>query len=384
MGSTTDTRQVRVMFLVVSASMGGAESHALELAKGLDRQHFDVSLVYLKDEAESPQAHARVQDGVFVFCLGANRKLDLAAVRQLGAYANAKEIDIVVCVNPYPLVYAWTLRLMSKRRVRIVEILHSAAPFPMESWLQVLALRPLFWMSDLLVYMGKSQRSYWERHLLTARRTEVVRHGVNLDRLRKDVPAAEMGRFRAAHGFAESDYVVGICGALGHECGHADLVAAIHTARAAGTAVKCLIIGDGPMRAAIESMVARLGLQDDVKITGSLQDGRLAVSCCDVMAVPSRRETASPAVLESMGLGKPLIMADVGNASELVEHGKNGLLYPQADVAHMARHIRRLSDRRRRSAFGSASLARVHSQYSLAQMVDNYHRIFLNLHPLQD
>lgn len=383
MDSTTGTRQVRVMFLVVSASMGGAESHALALAKGLDRQYFDVSLVYLKDEAESPQAHARVQDGVFVFCLGADRKLDLAAVRQLGAYANAKEIDIVVCVNPYPLVYAWMLRLMSKRRVRIVEILHSAATFPMESWLHVLALRPLFWMSDLLVYMGKNQRSYWERHLLTARRTEVVRHGVNVDRLRNDFPVAAKGRFREAHGFAESDYVVGVCGALRHECGHADLVAAIHAARAAGTAVKCLIIGDGPMRAAIESMVERLGLQDEVKITGSVQDGRLAVSCCDVMAEPSRMETVSLAALESMALGKPLIMADVGNASEFVEHGKNGLLYAQADVAQLARHIRRLSDRKRRAAYGDASLAKVHSQFSLAQMVDAYHRIFLNLHPLQ-
>lgn len=383
MDETTGARQVRVMFLVVSASMGGAESHALALAKGLDRQHFDVSLVYLKDEAESPQAHARVQDGVFVFCLGADRKLDLEAVRQLGAYANAKEIDIIVCVNPYPLVYAWMLRLMSKRRVRIVEILHSAAPCRTESWLQVLALRPLFWMSDLLVYMGKDQRSYWERHLLTARKTEVVRHGVNLERLLHDFPVAEKGLFREAHGFAESDYVVGVCGALRHDGGHADLVAAIHAARAAGTAVKCLIIGDGPIRAAIESMVERLGLQEDVKITGSLPDVRLAISCCDVMAVPSRTETVSLAALESMGLGKPLIMADVGNASELVEHDKNGLLYPQADISHMARHIQRLSDRQRRAAFGSASLARVHSQFSLAHMVDAYHRIFLNLRPRQ-
>ena len=383
MDRTTGGRQVRVMFLVVSASMGGAESHALALAQGLDPRHFDVSLVYLKDEAESPQAHARVQEGVFVFCLGADRKLDLAAVRQLNAYANAKEIDIIVCVNPYPLVYAWMLRLTSKRRVRIVEILHAAAPSPIETWLQVLTLRPLFWMSDFLVYMGKNQRSYWERHLLTARRTEVVRHGVNVNRVRDDFPVAAKCRFREAHGFADSDYIVGVCGALRHDCGHAELVAAIHTARAAGTAVKCLIIGDGPHRRALESMVDRLGLQGEVKLTGALRDGRLAVSCCDVMAVPSRREAVSLAALESMALGKPLIVANVGNASEFVEHDKNGLLYAQADVAQLARHIQHLSDRRRRAAFGVACLARVHSQFSLAHMVDAYHRIFLDLHPRQ-
>ena len=381
MHSTERAKRIHVMFLVVSASMGGAESHALSLAKGLDRTRFDVSLVYLKDEAAFPEAHTMVQDGVFVLCLGAERKLDLYAAQQLAAFATNREVDILICANPYPLLYAWVVRLLSPRSPRIVEILHSTEPFTTHTRLQMLAMRPLFWMSDLLVYVCRNQRSYWERKRLAARRVEVVHNGVDLLLFRNGFTTAEISRFRQDHGLADGDYVVGVCGILRREKGHQDLVRAIEAARTAGTAVKCLIIGDGPMRSQIESTVSELGLGEHVRITGLLSDVRLAIACCDVIVVPSHNETFSIAALESMALGKPLIMSEVGGAAELVEHGKNGLLYPREDVERLSDHIQRLADRGRREAFGGASLDRVKRQYSLRHMVESYERLLSLLCP---
>jgi glycosyltransferase involved in cell wall biosynthesis len=195
--------------------------------------------------------------------------------------------------------------------------------------------------------------------------------------------AAETSRFRQDHGLADDDYVVGVCGILRREKGHEDLLRAVEAARTAGTPVRCLIIGDGPMRARIESTITQLGLGAHVRITGLLADVRLAIACCDVIAVPSHNETFSIAALESMAMGKPLIMSDVGGAAELVEHGKNGLLYKREDIDGLSYHIRRLADRDRRDAFGGASLAKVNSQYSLRHMVEAYEGLLSMLCPVQ-
>jgi len=367
------------MFLVVSASVGGAETHAVALARGLDPRQFCVSLVYLKDEAAIPAAVADARSGIQAFCLGARQRLDLRAARRLAAYAAQHQVDIVVCANPYPLLYAWAARLLSRRRLRVVEILHSTEPFTRRTWLQMVAYRPLLWMSDLLVFVCQNQRSYWERRQVTGRRSQVVHNGVDLLRFRNDFSAAQISGFRRANGFAEHDYVVGICGILRQEKGHQDLLAALDLARNAGTQVKCLMIGDGPMRPAIESSIGRLRLAEDVAITGVLSDVRLAIASCDVIAVPSHNETFSIAALESMALGKPLIMANVGGASELVDDACNGFLYPKADVGLLSERIRLLADPARRLAFGAASLSKVYREFSLTRMVTAYARALSNL-----
>lgn len=377
--STDNGKRVHVMFLVVSASKGGAEIHALNLAKGLDRKRFEVSLIYLKDEADAPEDHARSQDGVFVLCLGVSRKLDFPAAGKLAAFAAARQVDVLVCVNPYPLIYAWAVRILARRPMRIVEILHSSEPFTRQSTLQMMALRPLFWMSDLLVYVCRSQRAYWARQRLGARCEAVVHNGVDLARFRNVFAPAALSKFRHAHGLADSDYVVGVCGMLREEKGHQDLVEAIGTARAAGTSVRCLIIGDGPARGRIEAAITRLGLGEHVKITGLLGDVRPAIACCDVIAIPSHNETFSIAALESMALAKPLIMSEVGGAAELVEHGRNGLLYPRRDIEALANHIRHLADDDRRKAFGGAGLAKVSKQFALPGMIAAYEGLLSQL-----
>ena len=372
-------RPLHVMFLVVSASVGGAETHAVTLAQALDRRRFSVSLVYLKDEAEIPGAFDDEQCRVSAFCLNARNKLDLGAARRLADYAAQREVDIVVCANPYPLIYAWAVRLLSRRRLRVVEILHSTEPFTRRAWLQMYLYRPLMWMSDLLVFVCKNQRSYWETQRVRARSSQVVHNGVDLGRFRNDFGPAQISAFRRAHGFAGHDYVVGVCGILRQEKGHQDLLRALHMARTAGTCAKCLMIGDGPMRPAIESTIDSLRLTGDVAITGVLADVRLAIASCDVIVVPSHNETFSIAALEAMALGKPLIMADVGGASEQVEHSGNGYLYPKADVAALSDRILRMADPGCRSAFGAASLRKVIHEFSLTRMVDAYVRELIDL-----
>jgi glycosyltransferase involved in cell wall biosynthesis len=118
--------------------------------------------------------------------------------------------------------------------------------------------------------------------------------------------------------------------------------------KARGVVWKVLLIGDGPMRPRIEADITRLGLRDEVRITGYLDDVREAVAACDLMALVSTSiETFSVAALEAMALGRPMLMSDIGGAAEQIEQGISGELFRAGDVEALTERLAALADRER-------------------------------------
>lgn len=64
----------------------------------------------------------------------------------------------------------------------------------------------------------------------------------------------------------------------------------------------------------------------------------------DVQVLTTLREGLSQANLEAMALGVPVITAAVGGTPEVVDHGRNGLLFPPSDAARLAVRLRQLLD----------------------------------------
>jgi glycosyltransferase involved in cell wall biosynthesis len=81
----------------------------------------------------------------------------------------------------------------------------------------------------------------------------------------------------------------------------------------------------------------------------------------DVFVCSSRREGAPTAVIEAQACGIPVVAANVGAMSELIEDGVTGFLVPPEDPARLADAVVRLvrdGDLRRRQARASAVRAR--------------------------
>ena len=166
--------------------------------------------------------------------------------------------------------------------------------------------------------------------------------------------------------------MVGICSGLRPEKAHGDLLAALARLRARGVPAQALLIGDGPERPAIERGIARLGLEDHVRITGLMADVRPFVSACDVMTLVSHSETFSLAALESMCLGKPLVMSDLGGAGEQVIHGSTGLLFAPGDIEALAAHLEALTCLSLRRRLGEAAARRVRQLFTVQRMAGRF------------
>jgi glycosyltransferase involved in cell wall biosynthesis len=239
---------------------------------------------------------------------------------------------------------------------------------------------PLFLLCRHLVYVCGNQRAYWRRRGLRAQRDSFIYNGIDTQFFVPAAFAASAPDVRAKYGFADNDYVIGICAALRTEKAHADLLAAVKRLRASGIPAKCLIIGDGTERARLENEIRRLGLASHSVITGFQPDVRPFMLACDAMALVSHAvETFSVSALESMAMGKPMVMTRIGGATEQIQEGVNGYTYPPGDISALCERLQLLADPVRREAMGAAARKTVEEHFSITTMVDGYERLFLDV-----
>jgi glycosyltransferase involved in cell wall biosynthesis len=119
-----------------------------------------------------------------------------------------------------------------------------------------------------------------------------------------------------------------------------------------------VIVGDGPERGRLESLVRVRQIADRVYFAGQrTRDETLALmAACDVFALNSTHEGFPHVVLEAMSVGLPVIATAVGGTPELVRDGENGILISSNHNDALTRTILYLvssSEERRKLAAGA-------------------------------
>jgi len=359
--------------MISSMLVGGAEKHAVSLVNHLDASRFRIGLCYLKSEGNQVREvdSARLDS---TFSLNVRGKLDWSAANELARRIDEQEIDVIICTNGYPLLYALIASRRARRPVRLVEVFHTTGlGQPFVSRLRMLLNRFMFRRCALVIYVSHKQREYWRARGLRVKRDIVIQNGIDADHFTDRSTAQQKAATRAEFGFAPSDFVIGICAGLRPEKAHGDLLQALRRLRDSGVPAKVLMIGDGPRRGAIERQIAELELTGHAVIAGHRNDVRPYIACCDVMTLTSHLvETFSIAALESMALGKPMVLTRIGGAEEQIRHGTNGFLYERGDVAALAHLLRRLTAATDRLSMGAVAARDVRERFTVQRMIERF------------
>lgn len=119
-----------------------------------------------------------------------------------------------------------------------------------------------------------------------------------------------------------------------------DLQTFVDVVKKLGSSVKPLIVGDGPARKELESMLP------EAHFTGFITDGELyrAYASSDIFLFPSDTETFGNVTLEAMSSGLPCVVADATGSRSLVESGVNGYLAPPRDTKEFAACVNKIAE----------------------------------------
>jgi len=112
------------------------------------------------------------------------------------------------------------------------------------------------------------------------------------------------------------------------------LVEALHRLHQLGRPAQLVLAGDGELRPALEALIARCGLQRQVRITGWLSGAEVRREICAARAfvLPSFAEGLPVALMEAMALQRPVLSTYIAGIPELVCPGENGWLVPAGDL----------------------------------------------------
>jgi glycosyltransferase involved in cell wall biosynthesis len=101
------------------------------------------------------------------------------------------------------------------------------------------------------------------------------------------------------------------------------------------------VIGEGPLRPALQARIAQLGLGERVHLVGQIEDAHLALAGADVFVLSSLAEGLGSSVLAAMALDVPVVATRVGGVPELLEAGA-GVLVTAGNPAQIAAAVGRV------------------------------------------
>lgn len=158
--------------------------------------------------------------------------------------------------------------------------------------------------------------------------------------------------------------------------GLSDLIEAAGMLRRRGRCFQLEIIGDGPMRPALEAQIAQLGLSEQVRLVGPQIDEmvRRAYRRASVFALPcvitadGDRDGIPNVLFEAMSSGIPVVSTPVSGIPELIEPERDGLLVPPNSPTRLGDALDRLlTQPELRERLGRAARAKIEARFSIDQ-----------------
>lgn len=191
--------------------------------------------------------------------------------------------------------------------------------------------------------------------------------------------AGEKERLKAELGYAGKTLVL-CAGRLVPRKGVEFLLDAWKEIAPAFPEARLLILGDGPLREALEDRSSRLGVGDTARFGGRVDNVPELLRAADLFALPSLQEGMSNSLLEAMAAGLPIVATRIGGVVDVVRDGKNALLVEPGDKDGLARGLRAIiSDSDLRKTLANSALETIGEHFGLESRVRAYKQLYSGL-----
>ena len=178
----------------------------------------------------------------------------------------------------------------------------------------------------------------------------------------------DRGSARLELGISHDDLVIGAASRFSPEKGLGYLLDAVPSVLGRYPNVRFVLIGDGPMREALERKCAEIGISNNVQFVGFRDDAVHLLKALDMFVLPSLRENVPVALLEAMACGLGVVATDVGGVREVLEPAGVEPVVPGSSLAIAEAIIGRLEHPDARIAESRLLQARAHD-YSFDRQV---------------
>jgi glycosyltransferase EpsD len=234
-------------------------------------------------------------------------------------------------------------------------------------------------VTDLLLTMNR-----WDHTLAVNRRLgrEIIKipgMGVDFERLKPAEPGVRE-KLRRECGFRPEDFLLVYAAEFSARKSQSVLLRAL--ARLPER-VGLLLPGQGALREECMLLAERLGLKDRVVFPGQVTDMSPWYAAADAAVSSSRSEGLPFNIMEAMARELPVVASAVKGHTDLLSHGKTGLLYPYGDDAACAACVRNLLEDPLFAARLADAAKRSVRRYSLPEVLPEIMHLYARIIPIK-
>ena len=358
--------RLRLLYLITTFSVGGAERHLYDLVSRLPSDAYDVTVAFFKEEAQ--EARSLVPDfralGVDVVDLRMTSRWDVAALWRLFRLLRHLRPDILHA----HLYRAELFGVLTGRLAGVPGIvctMHNANLYMVHKVLRRLLAMAYRFADRVITLFDEASTQLRNDYRVPGSRLVTIHHGYNA--VEQDPPPKHEP---AGTGNVS---VVGTVGRLAKQKAHDVLLNALAQIlrRRPGTRLTIAGHDDEGLRPELEALSARLELQEAVQFKGYVDNIQSFLDEIDVFVLSSDNEGLPISLLEAMAVGKPIVATRVGGVPEVVVDGVTGLLVPTRDPEALADAILRLlEDPSEARRMGARGRERLMQQFTMERMVE--------------
>ena len=362
---STFGRPLKVMFLLTSMPIGGAETLLVNLVRRFDPNRISPLIGCLK---EKDVLGVELESEIPVYENLIQHKYDFAVAGRLRKLFKKENIDAVITVGAGDKMFWGRLGARRASVPVILSALHSTG------WPDGVGRlnRLLTGITDGFIAVAKQHARYQvEQEKFPEHKVFLIPNGIDTDRFTVDDESRD--QWRQKLNIPADAPTVGIVAALRPEKNHDLFLRAAKLTLQKNPAAHFVIAGDGDERNRLESLAKTLNLEPNIHFIGSTQDIPGVLSMIDVFSLTSHNEASPVSIMEALSCQRPVVSTDVGSIDESVLEDVTGYLVLPGDADKLAeRWTQLLGDEKLRSRLGEAGRQHVIENCSLQSMTNGY------------
>lgn len=359
---------MKILYVVTSLSMGGAEHVVVNLADAMMAHGHEVKIAYLTGEVLVSPSNPNVE----VISLGMNNvKNLLQAYIKLRSLIKKMRPDVVHSHMFHSNLLARLLRLT----ITIPKVICTSHSTDEGGQLRMFAYR----LTDKLANISTNVSQEAVDSLIS--KTSIAKHrmisvpnGIDTAKFTFDNSARILKRNELK---VEDAKVILAVGRMHKDKDYPNLLNAIASLKTLRQDFVVLIAGDGSLRESMLSLTERLGITDVVRFLGTRNDVSDLMSASDVFVLSSSVEGFGLVVGEAMACQRVVVATDCGGVNEVV--GSQGFIVEPGNSEALASELNRSLDLNavERSKLGATARQRIIDNFSLEANVESYLELYL-------
>ncbi len=368
--------RIKVVHLLYSLEMGGAERLVLSIVKHLDRSKYDGIIYSFKGGSLEREL---IRSKINYHVVGKKSRFDAQFPLKLHEALTRERVQVLHCHLFSPNFWG---RIVGKvcGIKSIITTEHSMAY--RKSFSQKVTERMLCVLSSKIVAVSEAVRqSQIDQGKIPPERIVTIRNGLEVDAVTAAANGIE-GRkiLRDQFGVKDDELLILSVGRLIVAKGYENLLLAMPRILESVKKAKLIITGEGPLDGELKKLTQDLRISDKVIFTGLRHDVYNIIAASDLCVMSSVREGLSIALLEYMALGKPVVATDVGANAEVIEQGKSGLIVPiKSSNAIADAVINLINDMNAARRMGDSARQRINNNFNIIETVRQLENLYTSL-----